>query len=295
MAKQTVSFIVSVFNRTDLLRKNLTRLSLLTIPDEIVIVDDGSDNPEGLKDMLRGFTELDGNPTEFAGRIKYVRYENPHWDSCSIPKNIGLKHSTGDILIYSEPELIFIQDPIVMAREIFETVKDKYIRQEFVYFEKRGVQFPDSGINNPMKYLEEFGYYRWDPDGSQDVHGGDLTYTKARMVSPWTIIIRREHLIAINGWDENMSLRNGGGGWGFEEIDLISRLRESGVGEHEAKGLEVVHMFHERPPQHIQDSWRPNEALMKAKQDEEGAYLPETIKANQDKEWGVLDGYVEVF
>ena len=285
MAKPRFSFIVSTFNRTELLRKNLTRLCMLTIPDEIVIVDDGSDDPEALKSMLRGFAEL-------KGRIKYIRYENPHWDSCSVPKNIGLKHSTGDILIYSEPELVFIDDPIIKAQEIFETVKDKYIRQEWVYFGKRDVVVPDEELSDPMAYLEKFGYNEWMP-GTDDVHGGAVTYTKARMVSPWTIIVSRKHLEAVNGWDEKMSFHKGGGGWGFDDIDLISRLRESGVGEHEAIGLSVIHMWHDRPPQHIQDSWMPNEKIMKAKHDENGAYRPETIKANQDEDWGVLVGYVE--
>ncbi len=279
------SFIVSVFNRTDLLRKNLTRLCMLTIPDEIVIVDDGSKDPQGIKDMLKTFPKL-------KDRIKYIRYENPSWDSCSIPKNIGLKHSTGDVLIYSEPELLFINDPIPIIKKIFKTVKDEYIRQEYVYFGKQGVSVPDDKVSDPMTYLEEYGYYEWKP-GTEDVHGGLLTYTKAKMESPWTFIARRKHLMAVNGWDENMSFKNGGGGWGFEEIDMITRLRENKVNKHEAIGLSVVHMWHDRPPQHIQDSWKPNEAIMNSKKKEDGSYYEKFIKANVGKKWGVLDGYVE--
>jgi len=277
-----ISFIVSVFNRTDLLWKNLLRISEMTLPDEIIIVDDGGENPEELKEMLKSIKKL-------KGRIKYIRHENPVWDSCSIPKNIGLKYATGDILVYSEPENIFIEDVVAIAKNI----KDKYIYQQWVYFGKGNAPpFPAYKIKDPMSYIEDFGYNEWIP-GTIDVHGGLSTYTKANMVSPWVLIVKRKDLFKIGGWDEMMSAKNGGGAWGFDDIDLITRLRSFGVNSEQAK-LSVIHQWHDRPPQHIQDSWKPNEDIMKSKKNEDGSYKKECIVANQNKEWGVLDGYKEV-
>lgn len=106
-----ISLVISVFNRTELLRKNLLRFKFVTLPDEIIIVDDGTHNQHEVPDMLKKLDFI-------KGRIKYIRHNNLEWDSCSIPKNIGLKNATGNILIYTEPENIFIEDVVKLAKSL---------------------------------------------------------------------------------------------------------------------------------------------------------------------------------
>lgn len=278
------SLVISVFNRTELLRKNLLRLQYLTLPDEIVIVDDGTHNHHEVSNMLKSLDFL-------KGRITYIRHANPNWDSCSIPKNIGLKNATGDILIYTEPENIFIEDIVPIAKEIPDK---KYLYQEWVYFGKNSSPpFPEERLDDPMGYINEYGWNEWIP-GTVDVHGGQSTYTKANMVSPWCIVVRRKDLINVGGWDEMMSGKNGGGRWGYEEIDLITRLSESGINANQAK-FSVIHQWHDRPPQAVQDSWAPNEKIMNSKKDETGKYKKEFLVANKNKKWGVFNGYKENF
>jgi len=276
----TTELIVSVFNRTELLRKNLLRFQYITKPDFITIVDDGTHNKTEVKEMLKELT--------FLNNVQYIRHENPEWDSCSIPKNIGLKYSRGDILIYTEPENIFIESIVEIAKDL---PINKYGYQEWVYFGKQGSSpFPVDRIVCPLDYVNEYGVNIWEP-GTVDVHGGEPTYTKANMVSPWSLIVRREDLVNIGGWDEMMSGKNGGGRWGFDDIDLITRLRESGISAVQLP-FSVVHQWHDRPPQWIQDSWKPNEDIMKSKQ-ENGKYKKEFFVANKGKDWGILDGYID--
>jgi len=278
----TTELIVSVFNRTELLRKNLLRFRYIEQPDFITIVNDGGDGVE-LRCMLEKLDFLNSE-------IRYIYHNNPDWDSCSIPKNIGLKNSRGDILIYTEPENMFIDNIIPVAKQLKEK---HYAYQQWVYFGKQGSSpFPVNSIENPLGYIEEYGWNLWKP-GTVDVHGGQPTYTKANMVSPWTLIVRREDLMKINGWDEDMSFKNGGGGWGFDDIDLITRLRESGVNAYQAP-FSVIHQWHDRPPAAVQDSWEPNEKLMKAKQDDDSKHLKDRIMANPERTWGIYDGYMEV-
>ena len=277
-----IELIVSVFNRTELLRKNLLRFQYITQPDFITIVDDGSRGTE-VKDMLKTLDFL-------KGKIQYIRHENPEWDSCSIPKNIGLKNSRGDILIYTEPENIFIESIIEVAKEL---PRKKYGYQTWVYFGKQGSSpFPVERIKDPLEYITEYGVNIWE-SGTVDVHGGEPTYTKANMVSPWSLIVRRKDLMNINGWDEDMSGKNGNGRWGFDDIDLITRLRCSGITAYQAP-FSVIHQWHDRPPQWIQDFWQPNEVLMNKKKDETGEYKKEFFSANKEREWGQLDGYKEI-
>jgi glycosyltransferase involved in cell wall biosynthesis len=265
-----ISLIISTFNRGHLLEKSLKRLSFMTQPDEIIVVDDGSSD----------------NTAEVCERygVKRVYRDYPFWDSCSIPKNIGLKHAKGDIVIYSEPENLFIEDVVEVAKTLPE---NHYYYQKWVYFGKRNApEFPIERLNDPMSYIDEFGWNEWITN-TVDVHGGQSTYTKANMVSPWCLIVRRKDLMNIGGWDEDMSAKNGGGAWGFDDIDLITRLRESGVNAMQGE-FSVVHQWHDRPSAEIQDSWVPNEKLMKAKQADDGSYLPEFIKANKNRKWGQL-------
>lgn len=278
-----VELIISVFNRTELLRKNLLRFQYITIPDYITVVDDGTHDALEVKSMLKTLDFL-------KGRIQYIRHNNPDWDSCSIPKNIGLRNSRGDILIYTEPENIFVRDVVEASHKLPE---NKYSYQDWVYFGKQGSSpFPEERIKDPLDYIDEYGWYVWE-SGTEDVHGGQPTYTAAVMVSPWYFIVRKNDLLNIGGWDEQMSGKNGGGRWGFDDIDLITRLRESGINAM-TMPISVIHQWHDRPPQWIQDSWGPNEKIMKEKQDEEGKYKREFIMANREKEWGSFDGYKEL-
>jgi glycosyltransferase involved in cell wall biosynthesis len=278
-----ISLIISVFNRTEQLRKNLLRFKYLTLPDEIVIVDDGTHIKNEVPNMLKTLDFL-------KGKIKYIRHENPDWDSCSIPKNIGLKNATGDILIYSEPENIFMGDIVEKAKTL---PRNKFFFQDWIYFGKNtSPPFPEDRLDDPLAYLNEYGWHKWQ-SGTVDVHGGLPTYTKAVMVSPWYIVIRKKDLMAIGGWDEMMSKKNGGGAWGFDDIDLITRLRESRIMAMTIP-ISVIHQWHDRPPQAIQDSWGPNEEIMNSKKKEDtGDYKEEFIVANKGRGWGQYDGFTE--
>ena len=276
-----ISVVISVFNRTELLRKNLIRMGILTQPDEVVIVDDGTYRINEVPDMLETIDWL-------KGKVVYVRNENPNWDSCSIPKNIGLKTAKGDVLIYTEPENLFLTDVVKQVNDSLTENNNLHITQKWVYFGKRNAPpFPDEALNNPQEYLNNFGFNIW-KTGTIDVHGGEDTYTKAEMVSPWILGVTKKSLIDIGGWDEDMSARNGGGAWGFDDIDLISRLSANGCKQFINQDLEVIHQWHERPPQNIQDSWVPNEKIKDSKKDEFGGIKKECIKANQNREWGQI-------
>lgn len=53
--------------------------------------------------------------------------------------------------------------------------------------------------------------------------------------------LRKKHLVAVNGWDENFD-----GEWGFEDVDLGFRLQKLGVEFIDGRDVEVVHLTHGR-------------------------------------------------
>lgn len=284
MAHKT-SLIIPVFNRNQQLRKSLLRMLLLTPPDELVIVDDGSS--DGVIETAR---EIKAKKPDLS--IVYLYHNNPTWDSCSIPKNIGLRAASSELLIYSEPEVLFISDVIGQMKAHFEQDQTRVVTAGQMYFSKRHLPpFPNEALDKPISHLESTGITEWIP-GTYDLHGGDPTYTFARNLDAfWIVGVLKDHLLEINGWDEDMSLSRGGGGWGYDDIDCATRLRIRGYGQYKHPDMAALHQWHERPPQWIMDSWKPNEDLMKAK-GFDGKESPEhpKLKANQGREWGVLNG-----
>lgn len=110
----SVSMIITTHNRTHLLVRSFERMSMgkLTLPDEIIVVDDGgTDNCKRTCDLI-----------DFLLPIKYIRTENPGETNCCHARNVGLRNASSDLILTCEPEVMFITDVIpqlVAAHEEF--------------------------------------------------------------------------------------------------------------------------------------------------------------------------------
>lgn len=107
----TTTLSIPTFNRTPQLRASLRCLLERTLPDEILIVDDGS--TDGCEEMLR----------EFAGLlpIRYIWNENLGETLYTLARNIGIREASGDLWITTDPEIIFETDVIAQLLELHET------------------------------------------------------------------------------------------------------------------------------------------------------------------------------
>lgn len=90
-------------------------------------------------------------------------------------------------------------------------------------------------------------------------------------VAPFAALYRRDWLLDIGGWDEEFESP-----WGWEDVDLLTRLRHSGHGQTIDQAIEVTHQWH--PPRWCDQEL--NESRFRAKE------FPRDIVANQDREWG---------
>lgn len=95
--------LISTYNRSSLLEKSLNRLSQLTLPDEILVVDDGGDSPH---DDCEGTCKriVIGCP------IRYIYTHNPGQAMCSHARNVGIRNTDCDWIITAEPEMWFNSD-----------------------------------------------------------------------------------------------------------------------------------------------------------------------------------------
>lgn len=105
----TTTLAITTFNRTPQLRASLCRLAELTLPDEILVVDDGgSDDCEF---MLGEFPNLP---------IRYIYNHNPGETLYTLARNIGIREATGDLWITTDPEILFETDVIAQLLTLHE-------------------------------------------------------------------------------------------------------------------------------------------------------------------------------
>lgn len=114
-----VSFILPYFNR-----KNYLVSTLFSIKQfykgrdlEIVVVDDCSEAEERIEDLVELFSDLN---------IKVVRIENKTGPNPSFPYNVGVRNSTGEVLILSSPETVHTTSIFDLCNDFKDLTKDQY-------------------------------------------------------------------------------------------------------------------------------------------------------------------------
>lgn len=177
-------------------------------------------------------------------KYTYVKTTNDRYRSGSLAKNIGLKQAENPIIIINDPEVVHITPCITTMRKLLT---------------EEGKQFLVPGT----LYEGQFE--------SQD-------YTKSPIrkhsQAPFVGGVRRDELMAINGWDERFTF------WGNDDNDLMDRLGMIGTKHVVLDELEIHHQWHPRPPQAALGDY--NEPFLYEKD--------KPAVANEGKEWGSLTG-----
>lgn len=266
------TLLITTFNRGQLLHNSLERLTYLTIPDEVLVVDDGG------KDNTRGVCE------SFQGKlpIKYIYNNNPEWTICSMARNIGVKNCIGDIIITSEPELLFITD--IVKQMVDDNIKypDQVISAGVIYHAQGSTQFNPGLITDPVTALKDeiVEDYQTEP---RSYHPSGYCKTK-NMQATFTALYEKKWLMELGGWDEDFP-----GAWGFDDIELCTRLRINGINQHICPNMEALHQWHPHlPPNLMGEAMSKNEKHMIQKKLDLMKKGDIGLVANQEREWGVI-------
>lgn len=129
------SLLVTTHNRTDLLLKSLRALQQLTMPDQIVIVDDG-----GTDDCYARVRTLFHSVP--AGLV-YRWLDNPGVTNCCRARNAGLALCEHEHVIVSEPELLFVSDVVAQ----FTAARDHELYPDRVLHETSCWHAPHAGAS----------------------------------------------------------------------------------------------------------------------------------------------------
>lgn len=247
-----VTMVITTHMRGTLLRNSFERLAHLTQPAEIIVVDDGGNDET--QDVCREYNE------RLRPEVRYVYNNNPGPSICSLARNVGVRLASHDWIVTSEPELLYLTDVLAQLCELQPDHPEQVISAGKVYFAPAGWTAPDA--SGPP--TSEYG----PPVGAQEAIG---------WVAPYTALWYRPWLEAVRGWDECFP-----GAWGWDDIDLLTRLRISGIGQHIALDIEGVHQYHGLGGDHNQQNenyWR-----QKSFQGDERDLTD--VVANRDHEWG---------
>lgn len=265
-----VCLLITVFNRDSQLNRSLERLCKITLPDEVLVVNDGGDS------------SCEQTVNNFEGRlpIRYIYNHNPEWSICSYARNIGIKNTDCDIVITAEPEILFVTDVIRQMLDKHHEVPGKVISAGTVYHMGEQATLHHDMIEDPGNRLHHESVNESGHNTNPDNPAG---YVKiSGWVAPFAALYRKEWLMDVGGWDESFVQ------WGHDDTDLLTRLNFNGIGQVIATDIEVIHQTHAKLPPDVQyQAVIVNERIMQAKNFNKEDPNNNLI-ANKDKEWGII-------
>ncbi|KJS03922.1 MAG: glycosyl transferase family 2 [Peptococcaceae bacterium BRH_c4a] len=255
--RHKVSMVITTFQRTHLLRWGLYSLSLQTIPFdfETIVVNDGlQDETEeicsefreklNLKYIFTGQRNLNGDPV---------------WRVPGFAMNIGVKQSSGDILVIGCAEMLHINDTIArLAMPILDNPKLLGI--------------PVGKDDRDGAFLECINKHKETFDLDMYNRCIDLN---TRL--PFLMALHRSQYFEIGGYDEDLV------GIAYDDNDFVQRLLSNGCGYCQTDAA-TVHLYHPRADGYYADGgppeWEYNRNLYYSRIGK--------IVRNEDREWGIL-------
>jgi len=230
------SLIITVYNRSYLLRKALISLNNQSLkPDELILSDDGSeeDIAADIKDIIK----------DFRFPVKFIKQENKGFRLAKC-RNNGVKNSSGNFLIFMDQDLIHTKNlirtlifngkgkrfltafPTYLTDEQSEKITEEKIKLDNYQMILQSTQ--SEGIIKQYKKDKIYYYlHKLRLDNQPKLRGGACA-------------MNRKDFEAINGYDEKYQ------GWGNEDDDLGRRLYKFGCeGFNPCKVDFPIHLFHE--------------------------------------------------
>ncbi len=235
------SILYTTRNRGHLL--DLSLWSILNgsrLPEEIIVVDDGpggDSTPEVVRKYADQFRDV---------QISYlVHRRSGEWANPAVPRNKGIRlsHPKHEVLMFSEPEMLWHRDTLRTFMDWFENPP------EFRPVDPRTPWLPPERTPERFYLTASFiGYCNLNQTPYRDLYQSfEALFGHGTVDRRWPEIntrvaaVKRDDVFALRGWDEAMR------GWGYDDTDFMTRMMTYGV-SHIALYTPVVHLPHENPP-----------------------------------------------
>lgn len=215
------SIVMAFHNRKKQLMKTLESIHYFGDP-EIIIVDDASDE------------RIDDLP----GVIR-IEPEQKTWINPCIPFNIGFSKAKGDIILIQNPECIHVGNILEYSEQIHDDVAFSFAAYSLDYHLEYSLYNPE-GLKDLIMS---------EPQRIQVAHHGWYNHSVHRPVGfHFCLAITKSDLEKIGGFDERFA-----GGVGFDDNDLVRRIKKAGIDLQIIDDPFVIHQKHARTD--YQNTW----------------------------------------
>ncbi len=220
------SLILPSFNKSVALDFNLWSLLQFKINYdlEIIVIDDGS-GQDGTTEVCNKYKNRLNIKYIFAGQRNKDKmiYRNPCFAT-----NIGVKQSTGDIIILSAPDLFYLNNVIDLGINPLVENKKIMTTPEILYFDN---------TKNTLNYLLQHRTNILPENLIKEIQE-DLE-CKYSVEMTYFIGIYKEEYMKIGGMDEDFI------GFAGQDNDLMCRLQLNGLSYYKTPAR-MVHLYHSR-------------------------------------------------
>jgi len=222
-----VSIILPYYNRKNLLLNTLKSFNKFYENKnvEVVIIDDGSNSENRLEDSLN-----------FNLNIKLIRLENKNGINPCYPYNVGVRNSSGDIIILSSPETFHTKDMFDISNNFKKLTNETYLLfSVFCLTDITKLENIEDQIPKFHKNLGINGYSYNNNIGSWYCHSkyrpNGLNFLSA---------ITRENYYKLSGFDERFRF-----GTGFDDTEFRDRLIDNNIKFIYLDDAIAIHVNHE--------------------------------------------------
>lgn len=274
-----LSVVMSCCNKAKLLCWTLlTLIEQETPPDEIIIIDDGSN--DGTGSVICRFQRVYPN-----ANIKYYYNNNPDFTMCAWGLNCGIKKATNEIIMLTMPEILHPTPDVKIMLDHFNNPENdrtllRGCRLYQVFGEDLLAEINRENFREPIAIIQRPEVQEW-YQGLESVDGM-ITYMPTGGLHHIAGVLKK-HLLAVGGFDERFS-EPGHRGW--EDVDFFQRICGGGgfynLEEIESPEIIGIHLPHRKPSVIAEEKETHNFKIM------EENCLREEYEVNVGKEWGVL-------
>lgn len=263
------------------------------LPNQMILVDDGSEDKGHTKEAARQLEEIaKARGVEF----EYIYINYPAARVSSYPRNVGLRRAKHEIVIFTEPECLHIGNTIKKMKEKIENDTQKIYVATRVWTMGQSIwnkldesyfEHPETIVTHPYAQITDAEHPNniKAPDSDWAITGSNNCFVGCMIGT------LREYFMACRGHDEEFK------DYGWDDWDMIKRvglyldIQKKGINQYthnvnveNCNDIELIHQYHTKNyPYNIYDSAEIN-GRKSALRVEAGEY-----RANIDNDnWGML-------